>query len=79
MLDSKISKNEIEVDMAKIETIERLPPLSSGKAVRSFLGHTGFIGDSLNMFQRFQDFLQLCLRKMHPLVFMQISRMPLMF
>ena len=32
----------IEVDMAKIEVISKLPPPSSVRAVRSFLGHTGF-------------------------------------
>ena len=32
----------IEVDKAKIETIEKLPPPSSVKGIRSFLGHAGF-------------------------------------
>ena len=37
-----ISERGIEVDKAKIETIEKLPPPSSVKGIRSFLGHTGF-------------------------------------
>ena len=37
-----ISERGIKVDKAKIETIEKLPPLSSVKGIRSFLGHTGF-------------------------------------
>lgn len=32
----------IEVDRAKVETIEKLPPPSSVKVIRSFLGHVGF-------------------------------------
>ena len=32
----------IEVDRAKIEAIEKLPPPSSVKGIRSFLGHVGF-------------------------------------
>ena len=37
-----ISKRGIEVDKAKIETIEKLPPPSSVKGIRSFLGVAGF-------------------------------------
>ena len=32
----------LEVDRAKVEVIERLPPPISVKGVRSFLGHAGF-------------------------------------
>ena len=38
----KISVRGIEVDKAKIETIEKLPPPSFVKGIRSFLGHAGF-------------------------------------
>ena len=37
-----VSENGIEVDKAKIEVIERLPPPTSVKGIRSFLGHVGF-------------------------------------
>ena len=37
-----ISKKGIEVDKAKVELIAKLPPLTSVKAVRQFLGHAGF-------------------------------------
>ena len=37
-----ISIRGIEVDKAKIETIEKLPLPSSMKGIRSFLGHAGF-------------------------------------
>ncbi|KAI3461839.1 hypothetical protein Pfo_018502 [Paulownia fortunei] len=42
VLGYKISTNGIEVDRAKIETIEKLPLPTLVKGVRSFLGHAGF-------------------------------------
>ena len=42
VLGHKISARGIKVDKAKIETIEKLPPPSSVKGIRSFLGHAGF-------------------------------------
>ncbi|KAD3336831.1 hypothetical protein E3N88_32350 [Mikania micrantha] len=42
VLGHKISRDGIQVDKAKIETISKLPPPTSVKAVRSFLGHAGF-------------------------------------
>jgi len=41
-LGHKISVRRIEVDKAKIDVIEKLPPLVNVKGVRSFLGHVGF-------------------------------------
>ena len=38
----RISAKGIEVDKAKIEMIEKLPPPFSMKGIRSFLGHVGF-------------------------------------
>jgi hypothetical protein len=32
----------IEVDKAKVETVEQLPPSTDVKSLRSFLGHAGF-------------------------------------
>ena len=37
-----MSECGIEVDRAKIEVIEQLPPLTNVKGIRSFLGHAGF-------------------------------------
>ena len=42
VLGHRISRKEIEVDQAKIEIIEKLPPPTSVKGVCSFLGHVGF-------------------------------------
>jgi hypothetical protein len=37
-----ISERGIEVDKAKVETVEQLPPLTDVKSLRSFLGHARF-------------------------------------
>ncbi|KAG9458839.1 hypothetical protein H6P81_003347 [Aristolochia fimbriata] len=42
VLGHKISEKGIEVDKAKIEVIKKLPPPTSVKGIRSFLGHVGF-------------------------------------
>ncbi|XP_076883508.1 uncharacterized protein LOC143532304 [Bidens hawaiensis] len=53
VLGHKISKEGLEVDKAKIETISKLPPPTSVKSIRSFLGQAGF-------YSRFiKDFLKI--------------------
>ena len=42
VLGHRISARGIEVDRAKFEAIKKLPPPSSVKGIRSFLGHAGF-------------------------------------
>ena len=42
VLGHRISARGIEVDKAKIEAIEKLPPPSSVKGIRRFLGHARF-------------------------------------
>ncbi|GJZ65789.1 reverse transcriptase domain-containing protein [Tanacetum coccineum] len=42
VLGHKISKYGIEVDKAKVDVIAKLPPLTTVKGIRSFLGHVGF-------------------------------------
>ncbi|XP_038902499.1 uncharacterized mitochondrial protein AtMg00860-like [Benincasa hispida] len=41
VLEHKVSKEGLEVDNAKIEAIEKLPPPANMNAVRIFLGHAG--------------------------------------
>jgi hypothetical protein len=43
VLGHLVSERGIEVDKAKIEVIERLPPPVNIKGIRSFLGHCGFL------------------------------------
>ncbi|XP_028223292.1 uncharacterized protein LOC114404601, partial [Glycine soja] len=42
MLGHKISKKGIEVDKAKLDVIDKLPPPVNVKGICSFLGHAGF-------------------------------------
>jgi hypothetical protein len=42
VLGHKILEKGIEVDKAKIEVIEQLPPPTNMKGIHSFLGHAGF-------------------------------------
>jgi hypothetical protein len=42
VLEHAISERGIEVDKAKVETVEQLPPPTDIKSLRSFLGHAGF-------------------------------------
>ena len=42
VLGHRVSSKGIEVDRAKIATIEKLPPPKNVKGIRSFLGHAGF-------------------------------------
>ena len=42
VLGHKISKNEIEVNKAKIKVTSKLPMSKCVKDIRSFLGHVGF-------------------------------------
>jgi hypothetical protein len=42
VLGHVISERGIDVDKAKVETVQQLPPPTDVKSLRSFLGHTGF-------------------------------------
>ena len=52
VLGRRISTRGIEVDKAKIEEIKKLPPPSSVKGIRSFLGHSGFYRHFIKYFSR---------------------------
>ncbi|CAL1378821.1 unnamed protein product [Linum trigynum] len=51
-LGHKISKQGIEVDCTKIETITKLPPSIYVKGIRSFLGHAGFYRSFIKNFSK---------------------------
>ena len=61
ILGHKISEKGIEVDKAKIETIEKLCPPTSVKGIKSFLGHARFYKRFIKDFPRFLNLFQIFL------------------
>ena len=69
VLGHRISARGIEIEKAKIEVIEKLPPPTSVKGIRSFLGHVGF-------YRRFiKDFSQIA----KPLFSLLVQETPFVF
>jgi len=63
ILGHKISSKGIEVDKAKVDVIEKLPPPTNMKGIRSFLGHTGFYRRFIKDFSRIAKSLSNLLNK----------------
>ena len=73
VLGHRISARGIEVNRAKIEAIEKLPPPSSVKGIRSFLGHTGFYRRFIKDFSQIAKPLSSLLAQETPFVFYEQS------
>ncbi|XP_035844067.1 uncharacterized protein LOC118490504 [Helianthus annuus] len=69
VLGHKVSREGIEVDRAKIDTISRLPPPTSVKSIRSFLGHAGFYRRFIKDFSKITRPMTRLLEKDVPFVF----------
>jgi hypothetical protein len=69
VLGHKISERGIEVDRAKIEVIEQLPPPTNVKGIRSFLGHVGFYRRFIKNFSQIARPLTSLLAKDAPFIF----------
>ncbi|CAN6700231.1 unnamed protein product [Malus baccata var. baccata] len=69
VLGHLISNRGIEVDKAKIDAIEKLPPPTTVKSVRSFLGHAGFYRRFIKDFSEISRPLCNLLAKDAPFVF----------
>ncbi|XP_022032672.1 uncharacterized protein LOC110933774 [Helianthus annuus] len=69
VLGHKISRDGTEVDRAKIDTISRLPPPTSVKSIRSFLGHAGFYRRFIRDFSKITRPMTRLLEKDIPFVF----------
>ncbi|XP_052172163.1 uncharacterized protein LOC127788087 [Diospyros lotus] len=69
VLGHKISSRGIEADHAKIDIIAKLPPPTSVKGVRSFLGHAGFYRRFIKDFSKISKYLCNLLEKDVPFVF----------
>jgi hypothetical protein len=72
VLGHLISERGIEVDRAKIEVIEQLPPPVNVKGIKSFLGHAGFYRRFIKDFLILLDLLQTCLPKKFLLILMML-------
>ena len=69
ILGHKISTQDIEVDKAKVETIEKLQYPTNVKGVRSFLGHAGFYRQFIKDFSKISKPLCKLLEKYSPFDF----------
>lgn len=69
ILGHRVSTKGLEVDKAKIETIEHLPPPKSVKGIRSFLGHAGFYRRFIQDFSKITKPLCALLKKDVPFKF----------
>nr|GEW64932.1 reverse transcriptase domain-containing protein [Tanacetum cinerariifolium] len=69
VLGHKISKNEIEVDKAKIKFISKLPHPTTVKGIRSFLGHAGFYRRFIKGFSKISRPMTHLLKKNSPFIF----------
>jgi DNA-binding transcriptional regulator PaaX len=70
VLGHKIFEKGIEVDKAKIEVIEQLPPPTNVKGIRNFLGHAEFYRRFIQNFSQIPRPLMHLLAKDSPSVFM---------
>jgi hypothetical protein len=64
VLGHVISERGIEVDKAKVETVEQLPPPTNVKSFRSFLGHAGFYRRFIKDFSKMNKPLMHLLKRM---------------
>ncbi|KAL4303983.1 hypothetical protein GQ457_10G009550 [Hibiscus cannabinus] len=69
VLGHKISRKGIEVDKAKVEVIEKLPPPTNVKGMRSFLGHVGFYRRFIKDFSKISKPLCNLLQQNQPFVY----------
>nr|GEW26352.1 reverse transcriptase domain-containing protein [Tanacetum cinerariifolium] len=69
VLGHKISKSGIEVDIAKVDVIAKLPHLTTVKGVRSSLGHAGFYRRFIQDFSKIARPMTHLLEKETPFVF----------
>jgi hypothetical protein len=58
-----ISERGIEADKAKIEMVQKLPPLTNIKSLRSFLGHARFYRRYIKDFSKITKTLTRLLQK----------------
>nr|GFC09753.1 reverse transcriptase domain-containing protein [Tanacetum cinerariifolium] len=70
-LGHKISKNDIEVDRAKVDVITKLPHPTTVKGVQSFLGHASFYRRFIQDFSKISRPMTHLLEKNTPFIFFE--------
>ncbi|GKD34200.1 reverse transcriptase domain-containing protein [Tanacetum coccineum] len=68
VLGHKILKSGIEVDRSKVDVIAKLPPPTSVKGIRSFLGHAGFYRRFIQDFSKIARPMTHLLKKETPFI-----------
>ncbi|GJW60950.1 hypothetical protein Tco_0110285, partial [Tanacetum coccineum] len=74
VLGHKISKSRIEVDREKVDVIAKLPPPTSAKGIRSFLGYAGFYCRFIKDFSKIARPMTHLLEKETPFIFLTECR-----
>ncbi|GKF24784.1 reverse transcriptase domain-containing protein, partial [Tanacetum coccineum] len=74
VLGHKILKSGIEVDREKVDVIAKLPPPTSVKGIRSFLGHAGFYRRFIQDFSKIPLPMTHLLEKKTPFIFLTECR-----
>ena len=74
VLEHKTYERGIEVDRAKIEAIEKMPPPRDIKGIHSFLGHAGFYRRFIEDFSKTSKLLPIFFKRMFRSYLMMIVR-----
>ena len=72
VLGHKVSKKGLKVDHAKIEVMEKLPPPTNIKTLRSFLEHAGFYRRFVKDFSKITHPLSALLELNRPIYLLNI-------
>ena len=72
VLDHRVFRKGIDVDKAKVKVIDKLPPPTSVKGIRSFLGHAEFYRRFIKDFSKIAKPLCMLLEDEDPSILMKI-------
>ena len=73
VLDHRDSRKRIEVNKEKVEVFDKLPPFTSVKGIKSFLGHDKFYRKFINDFSKIAKHLYFSLEHDRTSIFIRIA------
>ena len=73
VLGHRVFRKRIEVNKEKIEVFDKLPPLTSVKGIKSFLGHDKFYRKFINDFSKISKHLYFLLEHDRTSIFIRIA------